>query len=94
MEIKQQLTWVWQKWGFSTSLNICSFYELLYKIRTLILSKPHLRQAQKRYIQWLRSTRLPHINYFYLPTFKIYITAHMQAKRKNNFRSTTKINFH
>jgi hypothetical protein len=24
------LTWVWQKWGFSTRLNICTFYELLY----------------------------------------------------------------
>ena len=48
----------------------------------------HLRQARKRYIQWLRSTCLPHINYFYLPTFEFYITAYMQAKQKNNFRST------
>ena len=47
-----------------------------------------LRQAPNRYIQWLRSTCLPHINYFYLPTFEFYITAYMQAKRKNNFRST------
>jgi hypothetical protein len=20
------ITWVWQKWGFSTRLNICTFY--------------------------------------------------------------------
>ena len=69
MEIKQQLTWVWQKWGFSTSLNICSFYELLYKIRTLILSKPHLRQAQKRYLPFLGdSANLKH--YSFEPTKK------------------------
>ena len=74
--------------------GVSCFVETFVQGSTFVLrmnfsaKNPALRQAAKRYIQWLRSTCLPHINYFYLPTFEFYITAHMQAKRKNNFRST------